>query len=54
MPHIVFIQSLLEKGKSKGESKGIPKTLIPSSRMQNLMGGEKLKGRPNWDQIAHL
>jgi hypothetical protein len=31
------------------EPKGIPKILIPSSKVQNPITKEKTRGRPKWD-----
>jgi hypothetical protein len=36
------------------EPKGIPKTLIPSSWVQKLVGWKKLKNKLKRDQATHL
>jgi hypothetical protein len=38
----------------EGEPKGIPKTLIPSSWVQKLVGWKKLKNKLKRDQATHL
>lgn len=49
--HTSSFKSVWKKEKVKVSE---PKTLIPSSQMQKTIGGEKLGGRLERDQIAHL